>query len=211
MKKILQGIFLSLMVLTSVVAWGQTKTGTTPNSIDVRGKVKDDKGQPLVGASILVKGTQNGTKSDAAGNFSISAPVNSKLVISFVGFTTKELTVTSATTNVDISLVATSMESGEIVVTALGIKRSEKALGYATQKVSGDMLTKVSGVDPGSSLTGKVAGLLVRNTPDFNSAPVISIRGELPLLVIDGVPYQNKTLSDISSEDIESINVLKGV
>jgi len=71
-------------------------------------------------------------------------------------------------------------------------------------------LQKVSGIDVASSLTGKVSGLLVRNTPDFNGAPVISIRGENPLLVIDGVPYQNKTLSDISSEDIESISVLKG-
>ena len=98
----------------------------------------------------------------------------------------------------------------EVVVTALGIQRAEKALGYSVQKVSGESLQKVSGVDLASSLTGKVAGLLVKNSTDFAVAPTLTIRGESPLLVIDGVAYANKTLSDISSEDIESMSVLKG-
>ncbi len=209
MKKILQGIFFSLMLMTTVVAWAQNNAGTGA-PIDVKGTVKDDKGQPLDGATILVKGTQIGTKSDVNGNFSIKAAPKSVLVISFVGFELMEVAVSASITSYDISMVPSGMEDQSVVVTALGIKRSEKALGYATQKVSGDVLTKVSGVDVATSLTGKVAGLLVRNPSDFGVAPVISIRGETPLLVIDGVPYANKTLSDISSEDIESLDVLKG-
>jgi TonB-linked SusC/RagA family outer membrane protein len=122
---------------------------------------------------------------------------------------TQDIVVGSQTV-INVVLEEETIGVEEVVVTALGIKRSEKALGYSVQKVSGESLQKVSSVDVASSLTGKVAGLLVRNTPDFNAAPVLTIRGEQPILVIDGVPYQNKTLSDISSEDIESVSVLKG-
>ncbi len=176
---------------------------------EVKGKVMDANG-PLPGANVRVKGTMNGTVADFDGNY-VLKNVNGTDVLqfSFMGYQNQEVSVNGkSVVNVVMSEGANQLD--EVVVTALGIKRETKALGYATQKVSGDVLTKVSGVDVGSSLTGKVSGLLVRNTPDFNAAPVISIRGELPLLVIDGVPYQNKTLSDVSSEDIESVNVLKG-
>ncbi len=109
-----------------------------------------------------------------------------------------------------ISLLEDSKNLEEVVVTALGIKRSEKALGYAVQKVGGDKMTTVKSVDVGTALTGKIAGLNVQNSTEINEAPSILLRGEEPLLVIDGVPYNNITLRDIASDDIESVDVLKG-
>ncbi len=194
-------IFCFFTILFSV--YGQAQQAS------ISGKVIDENGQPIPGATILVKGTTVGTTSDFNGNYEIKAASNGTLVFSFLGYKSLQEAI-KGRTQIDVALAPDTEELKEVVVTALGIKREEKALGYAVQKVSGKILQKVSGVDVASSLTGKVSGLLVRNTPDFNAAPVITIRGEMPLLVIDGVPYQNKTLSDISSEDIETINVLKG-
>lgn len=95
-------------------------------------------------------------------------------------------------------------------MTALGVKREEKALGYAVQKVSGDELGTVKTTFVGTALTGKVAGLQVRNSTEFGSAPTLRIRGESPLLVVDGVPYEYVALSELVADDIESIDVLKG-
>lgn len=181
-----------------------------PSDITIKGKITDDTGLPLEGATILVKGTNKGTKSDINGYFSIDVAPNATLIVSYVGFETRTIVVSTDSKTIDIILVKTADAMQAVVVTALGIKREEKALGYAVQKISGENLQKVSGVDVATSLTGKVAGLLVKNSPDFAAVPVLTIRGENPLLVIDGVAYANKTLSDISSEDIESISVLKG-
>lgn len=194
-------IFCFLSILFSV--YGQAQ------DVSIKGKVIDEKGLPIPGASVLIKGTNKATSSDFDGNYQLKAASNGTLLFSFIGYGSVQEPI-KGRTQIDVTMKPSAEALQEVVVTALGIKREQKALGYATQKVSGEALTKVSGVDVASSLTGKVAGLLVRNTPDFNGAPVITVRGELPLLVIDGVPYQNKTLSDVSSEDIESINVLKG-
>jgi len=176
----------------------------------VSGKVSDAKNQTLPGVTVIVKGTTNGTITNADGNYSISGiPDNATLQFSFVGMKTQDIVVGSQTF-INVVLEEESIGVEEVVVTALGIKREEKALGYSVQKVSGESLQKVSGVNIATSLTGKVAGLLVRNITDFGAVPVVTIRGENPLLVIDGVAYANKTLSDISSEDIESMSVLKG-
>jgi TonB-linked SusC/RagA family outer membrane protein len=180
---------------------------TTAN--EIKGKITDDKGQPLEGATVLVKGTNNGAKTDANGNFSINAEPNSTLIVSYVGYETVEIRMGDRT-SLSLQLKPAIASGEEIVVTALGIKRSEKALGYSVQKVSGETLQKVSGLDVATSLTGKVAGVLVKNSPDFAAVPVVTVRGESALLVIDGVAYQNKTLADISSEDIESLSILKG-
>lgn len=96
------------------------------------------------------------------------------------------------------------------MVTALGIKREEKALGYAVQKVDGDKLAAVKTVNVATSLTGKIAGLNVKNSTEFNTSPSLSLRASAPLLVIDGVPYGNVGLNDIAADDIESVDVLKG-
>jgi TonB-linked SusC/RagA family outer membrane protein len=197
--------FFSLFLLFSVIVASaqsqKTITGTVLSSED---------NSPLPGSTVLEKGTSNGTSTDFDGNFSIDVDVNATtLVISFVGFGTKQVAITDLV-NMNITLVPDAQQLDEVVVTALGIKREEKALGYAVQDVSGEDLQKVSGVDVATSLTGKVAGLLVKNSTDFGAIPTLTIRGEEPLLVIDGIAYANKTLSDISSEDIESLTVLKG-
>ncbi|MBI5372064.1 MAG: SusC/RagA family TonB-linked outer membrane protein [Sphingobacteriales bacterium] len=177
---------------------------------EVKGKVTDEKGQPVVGASVVNERTKRGTTTDANGNFSIQAEKNDMLTFSYVGKAQQTVKVTDVNTAFTISLKDAVVTNENIVVTALGIRREEKALGYSVQKVSGENLQRVSGVDVATSLTGKVAGLLVKNSSDFAVIPDLTIRGEKPLLVVDGIAYANKTLSDISSEDIESITVLKG-
>lgn len=191
------------LLFISTLAYGQ--------DFMIRGKVISSEDQlPLIGASIMLKGSTNGTITDVDGNFSISVPKSgSVLLVSYVGMATQELTVNSSKP-IKVVLKPDSKVLADVVVTALGIKRSEKALGYSVQKVSGESLQKVRGVDVASSLTGKVAGLLVKNSSDFATVPDLSIRGEQPLLVIDGVAYANKTLTDIAAEDIESMSVLKG-
>lgn len=200
-NKLLAGmlLFLGLFISGALIAQ-QT----------IRGIVKDAAGVPVSGASISIQKTTKGTTTDGAGTFSLQASVNDVIQISYVGMISQQMTVTAGKTFYEVNLTADDQQLQGVVVTALGIKRTEKALGYSVQKISGENLQKVGGVDVGTSLTGKVAGLLVRNSPDFASLPILTIRGETPLIVIDGVPYQNKTLSDISAEDIESISVLKG-
>jgi TonB-linked SusC/RagA family outer membrane protein len=194
-------IFCFLTILISVSAWSQ--------DITVAGKVLDEKGLPIPGANILIKGSTRAVATDFDGNYQIKTASNGTLVISFIGYKTVEQSI-KGRIQINVTMNPSAEALQEVVVTALGIKRETKALGYSVQKVSGESLQKVSGVDVASSLTGKVAGLLVKNSTDFGTAPAITIRGEKPLLVVDGIAYANKTLSDISSEDIETITVLKG-
>ncbi len=185
-------------------------TSVVINSFEIRGRVIDERGAPVAGVSVVIAKNGRGTTTDNNGNFIMQADNNDVLKFSFVGMQPRTVVVVEGKTVYNVTLLDAVHEMSNIVVTALGIKREEKALGYSVQKVSGENLQKVSGVDVATSLTGKVAGLLVKNSPDFASDPVLTIRGETPLLVIDGIAYANKTLSDISSEDIESISVLKG-
>ncbi len=165
---------------------------------------------PVIGATVLIKGTKIGTSTDINGAFEITIPkIGTVLSVSFIGMSTQDVIVEN-TNPVKVVLSPDATIIDAVVVTALGIKRSEKALGYSVQNVSSDKLIAIKGVDVGSSLTGKVAGLLVKNSTDFATAPNLSIRGENPLLVIDGVPYGNMTLRDVSADDIESVSILKG-
>jgi TonB-linked SusC/RagA family outer membrane protein len=193
-------LFISSM-LTSFTAYGQAT---------INGVVKDDKGQPLFGAGVYNQNTKQGTTTDNNGKFTITASTNDVLSVSFLGMDTYTVTITEGLVFYEVTLNVSAQELQSVVVTALGIKREEKALGYSVQNVSGEDLQNVSGVDVATSLTGKVAGLLVSNSPDFGATPNLLIRGEQPLIVIDNVPYQNKSLSDVPSEDIESVSVLKG-
>ncbi len=195
-------LFSLFLFFIAVVASAQTQkaiTGTVLSSED---------SSPLPGASIVVKGTTIGASTEIDGKFTINVPQDATtLVVSFIGFQSQEVAITGSPLTIVLQAGATL---DEFVVTALGITRSEKALGYAVQKVTGESLQKVSGVDIATSLTGKVAGLLVRNSTDFAAIPELTIRGENPLLVIDGIAYANKSLKDLSSEDIESMSILKG-
>jgi TonB-linked SusC/RagA family outer membrane protein len=175
----------------------------------ISGKVTDETGQPIVGASILVKGTKIGATTDANGAFSLTASAGSTLVISYIGYISREININDSK-NYAIILQPALTALTDVVVTALGIKRSEKSLGYAVQKVDGNTLTSAKGVNVATSLTGKVAGLNIKNSTEFAANPSIELRGANALLVIDGVPYTSLSIDNISPDDIQDISVLKG-
>src|SRR5699024_7636772 len=175
----------------------------------ISGTVTDSTGMPLPGVTLRVKGTTSGTLTDENGHFSLQVPDSAVLEISYVGYQTKTVHVNGQST-LNITLFSSSSALDEVVVTALGIKRQDRELGYATQKIEGEELQTVKGIDVGTSLTGRVSGLVVKNSSEFMAEPKITIRGETPLLVVDGVPYGNMSLRDIPADDIESIDFLKG-
>lgn len=175
----------------------------------ISGVITDQNGEPIIGANVVVKGTTIGTITGLDGDFVLEVPGKATLIISYIGYVQKEIVINDSNTY-NVKLLEDTQKLDEVVVTALGIKREEKALGYSVQKVGGDELTTVKTTDVASSLTGKVAGLQINNSSELSEAPELKLRGENPLLVIDGIAYGNMSLSDISADDIESIDVLKG-
>ena len=175
----------------------------------VTGKVVDSGGDPIIGANVLEKGTTNGTITDMDGNYALNVGNNATLVVSYIGYSSIELKVANKRV-IDITLKEDTKVLNEVVVTALGLKREEKSLGYSVQKIGGDQLQSVKGVDVSTSLTGKISGLTIFNSSEIAEKPTLELRGESPLLVVDGVAYGNVSINDFSAEDIESIDVLKG-
>ncbi len=228
MKKRIQEFLLFLLV--SCFA-----TAAMAQSRQVSGTVKDKQGSPVSGASVIEKGTTNGTTTDESGVFNISvAGPGSVLVISAVTFGNQEITV-GQESNFSITLEAGSGNLDEVVVTALGIKRQKKSLGYAVQEVKGTTLSDARETNLANALSGKVAGLqVVRSSNGAGGSSKIVLRGNnsltgsnQPLIVVDGIPIDNFTgtsengywsagfdrgngLGDINAEDIESMSVLKG-
>ncbi|RZK46748.1 MAG: SusC/RagA family TonB-linked outer membrane protein, partial [Pedobacter sp.] len=223
MRKKLSSLLLALLCI-SIAAMSQTMTFS--------GRVTDDKGVPIAFVSVAIKGTSTGTTTDAQGNFKISASKGQVLVISGISFASKEVTVGSATT-IDVMLSATKDDLSEVVVTAMGIKRSERALGYAVSKVDPGTMLQKSEPNILNTLAGKVPGVDIRAGQGAPGAAsriqirgVSSFSGGEPLIVVDGVPYSNPVvntsnpfsgggtygsgLNNIDPNDIESINVLKG-
>ena len=195
-------IFIFILLSLTTLSFAQSKL--------INGKVTDSRGTIISGASVSVLETPHGTTTDNSGVFSINASPNESLVFSYVGFVSQTIKVGSQTV-INIQLLPDDSQNLQgVVVTALGIKRQEKSLGYATQEVKGNTLQTVKGIDVATSLTGKVAGLIVKNSSEFLAEPAITLRGEKPLIVVDGVPYGNMTMRDVPSDDIESINFLKG-
>ena len=187
------------------------KENDTPqDKITVSGNVKDETGMALPGVNILVEGSSSGTQTDFDGNYSISVNKGDVLVFSYVGMETQKVTIEDQTTlDINFSLGDNSLD--EVVVTALGIKKEKKRIGYGTQELKGESLQKVVTPNVVESMAGKVAGLtIITNSSDFFSDPQIYLRGEKPLVVVDGVPQPNSDFWNINSDDIESINVLKG-
>lgn len=214
---------LSACLFMSVMVWGQ-KT--------VTGSITASDGTPLIGVNILEKGTSNGTVSDFEGNYSLnSGSDNPTLVFSFTGFETQEIAVGNQTT-LDV-IMSEGVALGEVVVTALGIEREKKALGYSVTEVSGEDFVDAREINIANSLAGKVAGVNVSSTatgPGGSSRIVIRGNSSLtgnnqPLIVIDGVPIDNRNLgaagmwggsdygdglSSVNPDDVESMTVLKG-
>lgn len=201
---------------------------------DIKGVVRDAAGQPLARVNVVVKGTRQGTQTNANGQFNLSANIGDVLVFTFVGYIKKEITV-SASRQLTIVLDEDSKQLSEVVVTALGIKKERKSLGYAVTEVKGESLTQARDVNVLNSLVGKVAGLNVNSIAGGPGASSnVIIRGvssisqtNQPLYVINGVPIENQpngapgqqydnlpdlgdAISNINPDDIESISVLKG-
>ena len=199
----------------------------------VTGKVSDLKNEPLPGATVLVKGTSRGTVTDVDGTYAIQAASGETLVFSFVGFETKEFLV-GASTVVDITL-SEGVALNEIVVTALGVEREAKALGYSVQAVDGSQFTEARETNVINSLSGRVAGVQITNSSSgIGGSTRVTIRGESslninanqPLFVVDGVPISNNIVGssgrgnqetdygnaagEINPDDVASMTVLKG-
>lgn len=193
--------------------------------------VSSEDGQPVIGATVMLVGSNNGTMTDYDGKFTLSVPANGKLRISSVGMRTREVT---ASQNMKIVLTPEDNALDEVVVTALGIKRSAKALGFSATAVKGEDIAAARTNDIMSSLQGKVAGLQISNSSsDPGSSKSVIVRGvsslggtNQPLYVIDGVPLTNAAVfsSDglnkgfdfgngagaVNPDDVESMTILKG-
>jgi len=193
-------------------------------------------GDPIPGVSIVVKGqTTIGTTTDMDGNYSLEVPSDAQtLVYSFVGMQTREVSIRGRST-IDVAMEPAVEEMEEVVVTALGISREKKQLGYSVQDVSGESLNQASQADAISSLQGRVAGVQIRSSGNMGGSNKILIRGATsiqgdsnPLIIVDGVPLDNSNfnstnaqagyggydygnmLNDIPPEEIKSMSVLKG-
>jgi TonB-linked SusC/RagA family outer membrane protein len=177
--------------------------------ITVSGTVTD-KGTPLPGVSIIEKGTARGTTTDSDGKFTVivSSP-SAVLIFSFIGYKTNEQAVNSRTV-IELEMEEDVTALSEVVVTALGVQKDVKSLGFAVQKVEGSAIQKAREPNVFNSLTGKVAGLEIRNQTDLFQDPGIRLRGAKPLIVVDGVPMVDADLWKINADDIETFNVLKG-
>jgi TonB-linked SusC/RagA family outer membrane protein len=174
----------------------------------VSGKiVSGENQQPVAGATVSVKGTKKLTTTDGSGNFKIDAGDKDILLISSVGFNEEQVKATEAAT---IVLTINTRDLSEVVVTALGVKKEVKKIGYAVQEVKGADLVKAREPNAVNGLKGKVAGLTVNITPELLRAPSINFRGDGNILfVVDGVPIKSDTWN-ISPDDIESYTFLKG-
>ncbi|MDR1723875.1 MAG: SusC/RagA family TonB-linked outer membrane protein [Tannerella sp.] len=181
----------------------------------IKGTVSDQSGEPVAGATIRIKGTTSGTATDADGNFTLNVEDNAILQISYVGYVSQEIIVGSKS-QFDIVLQENISAIDEITVTALGLKREKKALGYAVQDVKGDDIARSRELDVVNALSGHVAGVQITHGGGGlnGGGSRIVIRGEnsmsgnnTPLFVIDGVPGGS---GDVAGDDIESISVLKG-
>jgi TonB-linked SusC/RagA family outer membrane protein len=213
-------------VLIVQLSFAQEKT--------ISGTVTDDTGLPLPGVNIIIKGTSTGTQSDFDGNYTITANVGNVLSFTYLGLKPQEATV-GASNTISVTMQEDAAVLDEVVVTALGIKREKKSLGYASQEVKGDAVNTVKDVNFINSLSGKIAGIDVQNTGTMGGSSNVVIRGysslynsNQALFVVDGVPISNinsnsagqrsgragydygNAASDVNPDDIESINVLKG-
>jgi TonB-linked SusC/RagA family outer membrane protein len=208
MKTKFSGILTLFLAFVVQLTFAQEKT--------ISGVVTDDNGLPLPAATVLVKGTSNGTSTDFDGNYSITANTGDVLQFSYVGYATMDKTVGTAST-ISVSLVADN-ELDEVVVTALGIKRKQDELTTANQVVKTEELVKANNPDVLNSLSGKVSGLQVTKTSSgVSGTNRIVLRGNRSitgdnqaLIVIDGAISTASFLSSLDPNIIESINVIKG-
>lgn len=221
-------ILMSLLAISPALIAQQGISGTITDATD---------GTPLIGATVLIKGTTNGTVTDVSGNFLLeNLEVGNIIEVSFLGYISQDVVYDG--TIIRVSLKQGSENLNEVVITALGIERATKALGYSVQEVNGGDLIQVKDPNLLNNLTGRVAGVqIVQGNSGVGSSSKMVIRGESslsgdnqPLFIVDGVPVNNYTNSsitdsddsgaqevdygngagDINPDDIESISILKG-
>lgn len=222
LRKLL-GIFIALVACSYLSA--QQVSGVVTDAND---------GFGLPGVSVLVPGTTNGTITDVDGNYTLDVDGGKELQFSYIGYATVTVAI-NGQTKIDVQLSEDTQKIDEVVVTALGIKREKKALGYSMQELKGESLTQTRDANVANALAGKVAGLQIKqNGTGVGGSSRIVIRGNnslsgnnQPLVVVDGVPIDNFSggtddywgngnldkgsgISDISPDDIESMSVLKG-
>ncbi|MFB9107939.1 SusC/RagA family TonB-linked outer membrane protein [Flavobacterium gyeonganense] len=230
MKLKFNGFLVLLLALVAQITFAQERA--------VSGTVSDNSGMPLPGVSVLVKGTKAGTQTDFDGKFTIKAAPSQVLVFSYIGMKSQE--VAASSTSINVKLKDDSVELEGVVVTALGIKKEEKKLGYAVSKVTSDEITKSGEQNVLQALAGKAAGVQIigsGGTPGASSKIIIrganTITGTTdPLIVVDGIPIDNTTTQttagdnpfnanlsginnsnralDINPNDVESVTILKG-
>lgn len=227
-RKLLVGFMAALLIVSSGVMAQNTE-------ITVKGQVTSSSdGMGLPGLSIAIKGTGQGTITDLDGKYTLTVEdPNSTLMYSFVGFTPQEIALEGRTT-IDVVMVESSESLDEVVVTALGIKRAEKSLGFSVGKVGGEELTRVAQENVLNSMAGKVSGVTINSTGGAGSTVSMVIRGATsmttdnqPLFVVDGVPMSNtvnnvggfgkdnkvdygNAIADMDPESIEDVTILKG-
>jgi len=225
MTRKLQGFWTLLFLFSFCSMFAQDRT--------ISGTITDDQGMPLPGVNVRIKGTSSGIQSDFDGNYSIQAQKGDVIVFSFVGLKTAEYTVADVNT-IDVIMEADQAQLDEVVVTAFGISREKKSLGYAVSEVSSEDLESRAEGDVGRLLSGKASGVQITQQSGISgSGTNIIIRGlssfsgsNQPLFIVDGVPFSSDTNAqgdfvqgnsggsrffDLDPNNIESVNVLKGL
>jgi TonB-dependent SusC/RagA subfamily outer membrane receptor len=207
MRRILS--LFTVLMLSAVLAFAQNRV--------ITGKVVDEKNEPIPGASVRIKGSKSGVAADADGSFRINAKTGDVIVITGSGLEAKEVTIGSEN-SVTVTIKRTNQTMTEVVVTALGVARSAKELGYSATKVKGAEITQARAVNLQNGLTGKVSGLNVAtiNNGVFADTRIIlrgirSLTGNnQPMLIVDGVPVDLNFINRINPNDIADVNVIKG-
>ncbi|MEJ2904095.1 SusC/RagA family TonB-linked outer membrane protein [Pedobacter panaciterrae] len=220
MKKLLQSLFILAFIAGSAMAQNRTITGTVTDKED---------GKPLPGVTVVVKGTKNGTQTGGDGKYALSVPsASAELVFSYLGYVSQ--TVAASGNTVDVVLQSDSKSLTEVVVTALGISKTKKTIGYSETTVKSEDINKSAPVSMLGGLQGKVAGVTISNTSGSpGGSTKIILRGytsisggNQPLYVIDGVPLDNSSIgsdesydfgnnaNDINPNSVESMSILKG-
>ncbi|MCY1723210.1 SusC/RagA family TonB-linked outer membrane protein [Prolixibacteraceae bacterium Z1-6] len=224
-RRMLQTLLFVLFSMFCATTYAQT---------NVIGTVQSDDGELLPGVSILIKGTTTGVVTNFDGNYNlVGVPNDATLIFSFVGMTTQEVVVNGRST-INVTLVSSMIGVDEVVVTALGISREKKSLGYAVAEVDGESVQTVAQENVLNALAGKVPGVAISSTGGAGSSVSMVIRGassltsdNQPLFVVDGIPMNNtlnnvgsigkdnkpdygNAISDLNPDDIESMSVLKG-
>jgi len=215
---------LAMMLLISAVSFAQ--------NVDVKGRVTGSNDDAIYGVNVVVKGTNQGSVTNDKGEYNISVKKGATLIFSFIGYAAKEVAVGNSSV-INVSLTAQDNVLNEVVVTALGIKKEKKALGYAISEVKGEDLTQARTVNLANNLQGRVAGLNISapaSGPAGSSRIIIRGNGSIsgnnqPLIVVDGIPINNDNLgnagmwgggdrgdgiSSLNPDEIDNISVLKG-